>query len=64
MSGEEMYMYSTACPCGKGKIIQTSYEDDWNRFKDDPVNIGRKECSQKYKVKEILHHGVLTLDGS
>jgi hypothetical protein len=63
MSWEEMYTHSTVCPCGKGKITQTSYGDDWNRFKDGPVIITCGECSQKYMVKEISHHGLLTSDG-
>lgn len=64
MSWEEMYTHSTVCPCGKGKITQTSYGDDWNRFKDGPVTIECEECSQKYKVEEVSHHGALTSDGS
>ena len=27
MSWEEMYTCSATCPCGKGKITQTSYGD-------------------------------------
>ena len=36
MSWEEMYTCSATCPCGKGKMTQTSYGDDWNRYKDGP----------------------------
>lgn len=64
MSWEEMYTYSATCPCGKGKITQTSYGDDWNRYKDGPVMIECEECAKKYKVEEVTHHGLLTSDGS
>lgn len=53
-----MYTHSTVCPCGKGKITQTSYGDDWNRFKDGPMTIECEECSQKYKVEGVSHHGL------
>ena len=48
MSWEEMYMCSATCPCGKGKITQTSYGDDWNRYKDGHVkNVLRSIKSKK-----------------
>ncbi len=64
MSWEEMYTCSATCPCGKGKITQTSYGDDWNRYKDGPVVIECEECAKKYKVEEVSHHGPLASDGS
>ena len=64
MSWEEMYTYSTVCLCGKGKITQTNYGYDWNRFKDGLVTVECEECSQKYKVEEVSHYGLLTSDGS
>ena len=64
MSWEEMYTCSAICPCGKGKITQTSYGDDWNRYKDGPVVIECEECAKKYRVEEVTHHGLLASDGS
>ena len=64
MSWEEMYTCSATCPCGKGKITQTSYGDDWNRYKDGPVVIECEECAKKYKIEEVTHHGLLASDGS
>ena len=52
MSWEEMYTCSTICPCGKGKITQASYGDDWNRYKDGPVVIECEECAKKYRVED------------
>lgn len=64
MSWEEMYTCSATCPCGKGKITQKSYGDDWNRYQDGPVVIECEECAKKYKVEEVTHRGMLTSDGS
>lgn len=52
MSWEEMSTSQTVCPCGKGKITQKSYGDDWNRYQDGPVIIECEECAKKYKVEE------------
>lgn len=62
MSWEEMWTYKTTCPCGKGYITQKCYGDDWNRFKDGPVTIECKECNQKFKVEEIIHHRLRVSD--
>ena len=64
MSWEEMSTSQTVCPCGKGKITQKSYGDDWNRYQDGPVIIECEECAKKYKVEEVMHRGMLTSDGS
>lgn len=59
MSWEEMCTRSSTCPCGKGKITQTSYMGDWNRCEDGRVVrvvIECEECAEKYKVEEITHH--------
>lgn len=63
MSWEEMYTYKATCPCGKGKIIQKHYGDDWNRFQDGPVVIECEECAGKYTVEEVVHSRLLTSDG-
>lgn len=63
MSWEEMYTCSATCPCGKDKITQTSYGDDWNRYQDGPVIIECEECAKKYKVEAEIHQGRLTSDG-
>ena len=53
MSWEEMYTYSATCPYGKGKITQTSYGDDWNRYKDGSVkNALRSIKSKKYLITD------------
>ena len=52
------------CPCGKGKITQTCYSDDWNRYQDGPVVIECKDCSKMYKIEEETHRGLLASDGS
>lgn len=64
MSWEEMYACSATCPCGKGKITQKSYGDDWNRYQEGSVVIECEECAKKYKVEEVTHRGMLTSDGS
>lgn len=50
MGWEEMFTRSVPCPCGKGKISQTEYGDDWNRFQSGPVVIECDECRNLYKV--------------
>jgi hypothetical protein len=40
------------CPCGKGYITQTTYGDDWNRFKEGPINIECEICNKKYRVDD------------
>lgn len=64
MSWEEMSMSKTVCPCGKGRIIQKHYGDDWNRFKDGPVIIECEDCEKKYRVEEVFHSARLASDGS
>lgn len=64
MSWEAMYTRSAFCPCGKGKITQTSYGDDWNRYQDGPIIIECEECAKKYKIEEEAHRGLLASDGS
>ena len=64
MSWEEMYTRLAICPCGNGKITQTSYGDDWNRYQDGPITIECKECAKKYRIEEAVHRGLLTSDGS
>ena len=64
MSWEEMYTCSTTCLCGKGRITQTTYGDDWNRYEDGPVVIECEECAKKYKIEEEAHRGLLASDGS
>ena len=64
MSWVVMYSCSAICPCGKGKITQKTYGDDWNRFQDGPVVIECEICAKKYRVEEETHRGMLTSDGS
>lgn len=64
MSWEEMYTCSATCLCGKGRITQTTYGDDWNRYEDGPVVIECEECAKKYKIEEEAHRGLLASDGS
>lgn len=47
MSWEEMYTRSTVCPCGKGRITQKTYGDDWNRYEEGVVDIECEECVKK-----------------
>ena len=64
MGWEEINTSSTVCPCGKGKITQKHYGDDWNRYQDGPVIIECEICAKKYMVEEKTHHGLLNSDGS
>ena len=64
MSWEEMYTRSTNCPCGKGKISQTTYGDDWNRYEDGSVVIECEKCNNEFKVEEVTHSRLLASDGS
>lgn len=63
MSWEEMYTRSTVCPCGKGRITQKTYGDDWNRYEEGAVAIECEECVKKYKIETVTHHGLLSSDG-
>lgn len=63
MSWEEMYTRSTVCPCGKGRITQTTYGDDWNRYEEGAVVIECEECVKKYKIETNTHRGLLSSDG-
>ncbi|MBR6580635.1 MAG: hypothetical protein IKK66_04990 [Ruminococcus sp.] len=63
MSWEEMYTRSTVCPCGKGKLTQKTYGDDWNRYEEEAVIIECEECVKKYKIETITHRGLLSSDG-
>ena len=64
MGWEEIRTSVSVCPCGKGKITQKHFGDDWNRYQDGPVIIECETCSKKYKVEEIIHQGLITTDGS
>ena len=55
MSWEKMSESQIKCPCGKGRIYQEHYMDDWNRYKDSGAIIDCPECSKKYKI-EAEHH--------
>lgn len=55
MSWEKMSESEIKCPCGKGRIYQEHYMDDWNRYRDSGVIIECPECSKKYKI-EAEHH--------
>lgn len=63
MSWEEMYTRSTVCPCGKGKLTQKTYGDDWNKYEEEAVIIECEECVKKYKIETITHRGLLSSDG-
>lgn len=54
MSWEEMSVTRIPCPCGKGKISQAHYGDDWNRFEDGSVLIECDECQKKYTVESEI----------
>ena len=62
MSWEEMYTLSAACPCGKSRITQKVYGDDWNRYEDGPVVIECVDCAKKFKIETITHYGRLSSD--
>lgn len=51
MSWEEMWTKTIKCPCGKGTISKKTYEDDWNRFREN-VNLDCEECAKKYSIEE------------
>lgn len=51
------------CACGRGKITQTEYGDDWNRYEYGPVKIECEECQKKYKIETVSHAGLLKSDG-
>lgn len=39
------------CPCGKGRIYQNHYSDDWNRFESDTPVIGCDKCENQYHIE-------------
>lgn len=51
MSWEKISESQIKCPCGKGRIYQKHYMDDWNRYRDSEAIIDCHECSKKYKVE-------------
>lgn len=64
MSWEESSTTRIICPCGKGHISQTSYDDDWNRTKYGDVIIECEECKKKYKVESEHHSHYYPWNGS
>ena len=50
MSWELDYISITPCPCGKGTLEQKHYSDDWNRFRDDDIEICCENCKLNFKV--------------
>lgn len=55
MSWEKMSESAIKCPCGKGRIYQEHYMDDWNRYQDSGALIECPECSKIYKI-EVEHY--------
>lgn len=53
MSYELIYTKEVPCPCGRGKIIQETYSNDWNTYRDD-IEINCAECKSRYH-KEYEH---------
>jgi hypothetical protein len=51
MSWEELYTRKMICPCGKGYLTQTTYGDDWNRYKEGPIHIECEICNKNYRVE-------------
>lgn len=51
MSWEVIRTKKIKCPCGKGKIIQETKSDDWNRIEDEFPIIYCGECKGKYIIK-------------
>ena len=51
MSWEETCKVSSVCPCGQGIIEQSSYMDDWNRYKDGSPIFKCEYCSTKYYLE-------------
>ncbi len=64
MSWEELYTCSTTCLCGKGKITQTTYGDDWNQRRNGPLVIECEKCANEYIAEEVTHRRPLASDGS
>lgn len=62
MSWEEMYKKEAVCPCKKGKIVLTTYGDDWNRTKES-ISFECEDCKKKYKIVEERHQRLLPSDG-
>ena len=60
MSWELEYTLTAVCPCGKGKLIEKVYGDDWNRT-EISRRINCEECSKKYHFESIdyYHSGEL-----
>ena len=52
MSWEVSNIKEIQCPCGKGKIIQITKDDDWGRIKEETPTIECKECADKYRIAE------------
>lgn len=63
MSWEEMYKKEVVCPCKKGKIVLTTYGDDWNRTKES-ISFECDDCKKKYKIVEERNQRLLPSDGS
>lgn len=49
MSWEKMSESQIKCPCGKGRIYQEHYMDDWNRYQDSGAIIDCPECSKNIR---------------
>lgn len=55
MSWELKRTQSMKCPCGKGQIIQETYDDDWGRDEERHPKIECTECQKKFKVFKKSH---------
>lgn len=56
MSWELIRIKEITCPCGKGKIKQEEYADDWGRFEYENPYIECEACKQKYRVESTSHN--------
>jgi hypothetical protein len=52
MSWDELNTIEVKCPCGKGKVIQKSYMDDWNRHKYEQL-ISCPDCEKVYQLEKL-----------
>jgi redox-regulated HSP33 family molecular chaperone len=57
MSCELISTHTTACLCGKGKLIEEVYSDDWNRI-NPQRSIQCEHCNSKYHFEtQYIQHG-------
>lgn len=55
MSWESDYKKVITCPCGKGKVVQMVFSDDWCRVKSEEY-IDCPECLQRYHLEHKFHN--------